>query len=265
MKRILFGVLFLAAVLAGCSPSFIFGNEEAAPRVPPAVSDFNVPPNFVPDALVVTALGDSLSQGVGDIENEGGYVGRVSSAISEWPAVQGTMVVNTAKRGRRSDQLLAMFQKGELAGPLAQADYVMMTIGGNDIMKIVKRDLFELNIEAFMDELILYESRYQNIYSSIRSINPTVPIIALGIYNPFSLVTDEVEEFDEIIASYNGTMEEITENDPMACFVPVSDLFTGNDNLVYHTDFFHPNSKGYQLMSERVLERMEECGFSFQE
>jgi lysophospholipase L1-like esterase len=265
LKRFLFIGVMVAVLLAGCGSSFIFGNEEAEPRVPVAFTDYRVPPNFVPKALIITALGDSLSQGVGDTKNKGGYVGRMASEISEWPGVRGAVVENTAKRGRRSDQLLAMFQRGELAGPIAEADYVVMTIGGNDIMRIVKRDLFSLNIEAFADELVLYENRYENIFASIRTINPTVPIIAIGIYNPFSLITDEVKEFDQIVMEYNESMRGIIEADPLACYVPVSDLFVGNDNLVYHTDFFHPNSKGYDLMTERVLERMEECGLSFQE
>lgn len=265
LKRILFILILAAGILAGCSSSFIFGKDEAEPRVPIAFSEYRVPPNFVPQALIITALGDSLSQGVGDTENLGGYTGRLAEEISDWPGVRGTIVENTAKRGRRSDQLLAMFPKGVLTGPITEADYVTMTIGGNDIMKIVKRDLFSLNIEAFKDELVLYENRYRTIFKSIRAINPSVPIIAIGIYNPFSLITDEVAEFEEIITNYNEAMKEITEEDPLACFVPVEDLFVGNDNLVYHTDFFHPNSKGYELMTERIVERMGECGLSYQE
>src|SRR5690606_7294612 len=150
-------------------------------------------------------------------------------------------------------------------GPVTEADYVVMTIGGNDIMRIVKRDLFNLNVEAFREELRFYENRYQNILSAIRSMNPQAPLIVMGVYNPFSLITDEIDEFDEIIAAYNDAMEEAVADDPQACFVPVEDLFEGNDNLVYHTDFFHPNSNGYDLMTERIVERMGECGMVFEE
>ncbi|PSL41894.1 lysophospholipase L1-like esterase [Planomicrobium soli] len=265
MKRILFIAVAVMVFLAGCNSPFIFGNEEAEPRNPSAFSTFTIPPNFIPQALVITALGDSLSQGVGDEANAGGYVGRLAQDMRQWPGVRGTLVENTAKRGRRSDQLLAMFQRGELTGPIAQADYVVMTIGGNDIMRIVKRDLFSLNIEAFEAELVLYENRYKTIFSSIRAINPNVPVVVMGIYNPFSLITRDVQEFDEIISEYNSSMAAIAEQDPQACFVPVDDLFVGNDNLVYHTDFFHPNSKGYDLMTGRILESMGECGFIFQE
>jgi lysophospholipase L1-like esterase len=265
VKRILVIAVAVTVFLAGCNSPFIFGNEEAEPRIPSAFSAYTVPPNFVPQALLVTAIGDSLSQGVGDEENTGGYVGRLAAEMRDWPGVRGAVVENTAKRGRRSDQLLAMFQQGELTGPIAQADYVVMTIGGNDIMRIVKRDLFSLSIEAFEDELVLYENRYRTIFSSIRAIDSTVPVVVMGVYNPFSLITQDIQEFEEIVSSYNRSMRAVAEEDPQACFVPISDLFVGNDNLVYHTDFFHPNSKGYDLMTERILERMEECGFTFQE
>ena len=265
MKRILYIVLLATVLLAGCSSSFIFGNNEATPRVQTSFAGYTVPPNFVPQALIITALGDSLSQGVGDEENRGGYVGRLAAEIRDWPGVRGAAVENTAKRGRRSDQLIAMFQQGELTGPVTEADYVVMTIGGNDIMRIVKRDLFNLNVEAFREELRFYENRYQNILSAIRSMNPQAPLIVMGVYNPFSLITDEIDEFDEIIAAYNDAMEEAVADDPQACFVPVEDLFEGNDNLVYHTDFFHPNSNGYDLMTERIVERMGECDMVFEE
>ncbi|ANU10772.1 hypothetical protein A1A1_17815 [Planococcus antarcticus DSM 14505] len=265
MKRILFIIILFMGILAGCSPTFIFGNEEAKPRYEPSINPYTVPPNFIPKAVVITALGDSLSQGVGDEENLGGYTGRMAAEMWTWQGIEGVAIENTAKRGRRSDKLLAMFQQGELAGPVAEADYLTLTIGGNDVMKIVKRDLFSLNMKAFEDELILYENRFDTIITTIRSINPNAPMVVMGIYNPFSLVTNKVEEFDQIIASYNEAMEERVEKDPQACFVPVSDLFVGNKNLVYHSDFFHPNSKGYDLLTERILERMEECGMSYEE
>lgn len=70
MKRILFIIVILSmGIVAGCSPTFIFGNEEAEPRSEPAINPYTVPPNFIPQAVILTALGDSLSQGVGDTEN----------------------------------------------------------------------------------------------------------------------------------------------------------------------------------------------------
>ena len=41
---------------------------------------------------------------------------------------------------------------------------------------------------------------------------------------------------------------------------PSIDLFDSNMNMVYHTDFFHPNAKGYDGMANRFLEKIKECG-----
>ena len=55
-------------------------------------------------------------------------------------------------------------------------------------------------------------------------------------------------------------IEEVASKDSNACYVSVEDLFDSNEELVYHTDFFHPNAKGYEKMTERILATMEQCG-----
>ncbi|WP_241535869.1 GDSL-type esterase/lipase family protein [Indiicoccus explosivorum] len=259
MKKLMF-IAGLLLVLSGCSGPFRFLQNEAVPRESPEFSEYTVAPNFIPHTIVLTALGDSLSQGVGDEDSLSGYVGRLAVDMAAWPGVEGVMVKNTAKRGRRSDQLLAMFHEGKLTGPVTRADYIVMTIGGNDVMKVVKNNLFNLTPEAFYEELELFETRYRNIIGQIRELNGNSPIIMVGIYNPLSVFTDEATEFNEIIEAFNDEIREVVEADPQGCFVPVSEFFFKNENLVYHTDFFHPNAKGYDLIAERVLDRMEECG-----
>ncbi|AQQ53519.1 GDSL-type esterase/lipase family protein [Planococcus lenghuensis] len=265
MKQLVGSVLLLL-LLAGCSNSpFRFLQDEANPRTEPVFTEFAVAPTFVPQTIVLTALGDSLTQGVGDEDNRGGYVGRLAVEMTDWPGVEGVMVQNTAKRGRRSDQLLAMFQEGKLTGPVTKADYIVMTVGGNDVMKVVKNNLFSLTPEAFYEELELFDTRYRNIITQIRALNENAPIIMLGIYNPLSIFTGDATEFDDIIAAFNEEVMEVIDEDPQACFIPVSEFFYTNENLVYHTDFFHPNAKGYDLMTERILERMQECDIAFGE
>ena len=83
-----------------------------------------------------------------------------------------------------------------------------------------------------------------------------------GLYNPFSIVTDETTEFDDIIEDWNKAIEVRTVLDGKSCFVPVTDLFDSNVNMVYHTDFFHPNAKGYEEMTNRYLEEIEQCGLT---
>lgn len=97
------------------------------------------------------------------------------------------------------------------------------------------------------------------IIKEIRARNSEAPIIMLGFYNPFAIITDETAAFDGVLTSWNSTIEKVANADVNACFVPVDDLFTSNEDLVYHTDFFHPNAKGYERMTKRVIEQLKSC------
>lgn len=206
------------------------------------------------------ALGDSLTDGVGDEYSQDGYVGRLADSLLAWPSISDVDVDNRGKRGRRSDQLLKLVKKGHYDEELQEAQLISLTMGGNDVMKVVKQDLFNLKRDAFDKELRAYKERYSKIVEGIRAKNPTVPILLIGFYNPFSIVTNEANEFDTIITEWNNVIEEVASKDSNACYVSVEDLFDSNEELVYHTDFFHPNAKGYEKMTERILAAMEQCG-----
>lgn len=206
------------------------------------------------------ALGDSLTDGVGDEYDKDGYVGRLASKLQTWSSISEVEIDNRGKRGRRSDQLLKLIKKGHYDEELQQAGLISMTMGGNDVMKIVKQDLFNLKRDAFDAELLDYKERYSKIVDGIREKNPTTPLLLIGFYNPFSIVTREANEFDTIITEWNRIIEDIASKDSNACYVSVEDLFDSNEELVYHTDFFHPNAKGYEKMTERIVESMKLCG-----
>lgn len=205
------------------------------------------------------ALGDSLTRGVGDEEQKNGYTKRLAEKLEQWTNISEVILDNRGKRGRRSDQLLALLEKGHYDSELRNSELITLTIGGNDIMKVVKQDLFELKKEAFDKELVKFRERYDQIMEEIRLRNPDVPIIVIGLYNPFSLITDEITDLESIITEWNQTIEDISNQYENACFVDVEDLFDSNANLVYHTDFFHPNGYGYTIMTERIVSMMKSC------
>lgn len=206
------------------------------------------------------ALGDSLTRGVGDEFNQYGYTERLAEKLDRWPAISYVEIDNRGKRGRRSDQLLELLEKGHYDQEIAQADLITMTMGGNDVMKIVKSDIFSLRKEMFDLERSGFNERYKKILAEIRARNAEVPVIIIGFYNPFSIVTDEVTPFESIVREWNSDIEMLANSDNHACFVPVIDLFETNEDMVYHTDFFHPNAAGYEKMTERIVQTMKHCG-----
>ena len=127
-------------------------------------------------------------------------------------------------------------------------------------MKVVKANLFNLKVEPFYIELGNFENRLDELFTIIRTLNGDAIIVVGGLYNPISIVTDEANEFDEILEDWNEAIEIRTIMDRNSCFVPVTDLFDSNVNMVYHTDFFHPNAKGYDEMANRFLKSIQKCG-----
>ncbi|MFS0687733.1 GDSL-type esterase/lipase family protein [Sporosarcina sp. 179-K 8C2 HS] len=261
MRRVFLFIVF-SFVLSGCQERVVFETSSFSERESLALSDFNVPDYFIPEKVTVIGLGDSLTQGVGDELKRGGYFGRVALAMNDWKGVDEIDSKNLAKRGRRSDQLIDQLEKEDIQTEIKKADVIYMTIGGNDMMKIVKENLFNLTAKPFYVELGKFENRLDEIFKIIRGLNGDAVIVVSGLYNPLSIVTEEANEFETVIADWNEAIEIQAIMDGKACYVPVVDLFVSNENMVYHSDFFHPNAKGYESMANRFIEKIDQCGLT---
>lgn len=261
MRRIFLLIVF-SFVLTGCQENSIYETSAFSEREGLALLDYRIPDYFIPEKVTVIGLGDSLTQGVGDELKRGGYFGRVALAMNDWKGVDKIDSKNLAKRGRRSDQLIDQLEIEDIQSEIKKADVIYMTIGGNDMMKIVKANLFNLTAKPFYVELGKFENRLDEIFKMIRGMNGDAIIVVSGLYNPLSIVTDEANEFETVIEDWNEAIEIQTIMDGKACFVPVVDLFTSNENMVYHSDFFHPNAKGYVSMANRFIEKIDQCGLT---
>lgn len=260
MRRLLIAFIGFSLFLSGCNSSVLKSTEPTRERITTAFDSWKVPGTFVPKRINVVGLGDSLTQGVGDELKVDGYFGRLTTVMADWKGVKDVQADNLAKKGRRSDELITQLENPTIQSFIRNADIILFTIGGNDIMKIVKRDLFNLKQESFYDELKKYEQRLGEIFGIIRGLNADAIIIAGGLYNPLSILTNEAPEFEDIIKDWNNAIEVQTVLDTKSCFIPVEDLFDSNKNMVYHTDFFHPNAKGYEQMTNRYIEEIDKCG-----
>lgn len=260
MRRLLVVLIVFSLFLSGCRTSLFVPMEPAMERESLAFEQWKVPGTFVPKRIAVVGLGDSLTEGIGDELKMGGYFGRLTTVMEDWKGVESVQVDNLAKKGRRSDQLIKQLEDPKIQLFIRKADVVLLTIGGNDLMKIVKRDLFNLQEDRFYAELKNYEQRLDEVFGIIRALNADAVIIVGGLYNPLSILTNEASEFEGIIDGWNDVIELQTVLDRKACFIPVKDLFYSNENMVYHTDFFHPNAKGYDQMTGRYIEEIDKCG-----
>lgn len=200
----------------------------------------------------VVAIGDSLTQGVGDLSKKGGYIGILNETLNKKENIH-VQFENFGKRGNRTDQMLKRLDEPEIINSLKEADIVLITVGANDIMQVFKENFTNLTLEQFEQEQIQYEKRLVAIFNKIRTLNSTTSIYLLGFYNPFDKYFKEVKELKMIVNDWNHTGEQVTQTFDQTYFIPTNDLFNNQTDHLLAEDNFHPNERGYKRIAERVL------------
>lgn len=210
---------------------------------------------FIKKDTDIVAIGDSLTQGVGDTTENGGYVGIIENTLKS--TNEEIDIKNYGKRGNRTDQLLDRLKQEEISESIKGAEIVLITIGANDIMKIVRENITNLEYSLFVDEQVRYKDRLRKIMDTMLELNPDAKIYLIGFYNPFSQYFQEIEQLDQIIDNWNATGQSVTDEYETVSFIPTYDLFENTEEDLFYSDNFHPNTKGYELMAERVLKAIE--------
>ncbi|WP_442773658.1 SGNH/GDSL hydrolase family protein [Lactococcus hircilactis] len=227
------------------------------------------------------ALGDSLTEGVGDATAQGGFVPLFAKQIQN---VSGDVVEsqNFGKAGDTSGQIYTrMATKADLKKALKTANVITITVGGNDVMHVLKDNfsrLSNLTEKDFKKPALAYQKRCEKIFADIRKVNPTAQIYVLGIYNPFYLNFPNITMMQTIIDQWNDATKHVVLAQKKAYFIPINQLlYKGNEGqeaieevkgkttsksevtnqLLYAGDHFHPNNKGYQIMADAVFKAYE--------
>jgi lysophospholipase L1-like esterase len=198
--------------------------------------------------LTVVALGDSLTRGTGD-ETGKGYVGDVIDEMKK-RTKQPVTLLNLGINGQRSDQLKKQVQQKEVQRQIQRADILLVTIGGNDLFRGGQglMDFQTTNVAAVEKK---YLENLTFIFQQIRATNTNANVFFVGLYNPF-INLKEGKEISKLIRRWNYDSAEISATFPKVVFVPTFDLFELKVNDYLYSDKFHPNTKGYRLIAERV-------------
>lgn len=178
------------------------------------------------------ALGDSLTQGVGDTAKQGGFVGILKKDLSDHYKIEKVTVDNFGKNGDRSDQILKRLQESEKQqNSLKKADLITLTAGGNDLMKVIRKDLFkQLTLNSFKEPGETYQKNLTNLIQEIRSYTKS-PIYLMGIYNPFYVYFTQMGELEEIVDYWNKIATDVVAKFPNVYFISSSELLSkGSQN-----------------------------------
>lgn len=275
-------------ILFSCSVALLFfvGLSIAIPKAEPlliASQGRAATPSTTKEKIHYTAVGDSLTEGVGDQTKQGGFVPLVADKLREEYKLTSVEIDNFGVGGERSDQILKRLKNDEdLRENVKSSDIISLTVGGNDLMKVIQSNIFGLSVKTFNKPSIEYQERIKEMFEVIRELNPTAPVYVLGIYNPFYLNFPEITDMQTIVDNWNEKTEEVVSEEENSYFIPINDLLyrglnsevgvatsdsdtttTSDDNLntvknnvLYEEDHFHPNNLGYQLMANAVTNEL---------
>lgn len=234
--------------------------------------------------LNLIAIGDSLTEGIGDSTGRGGYVPLVAELLESKDEIETVSTSNYGISGNRSDQILKRIKKDEkLQNDVKKADVIVLTVGGNDLMKVVRSTLLKVKEDSFIKPQKEYKERIEETFKELRSLNSDAPIYVFGIYNPFYLYFSEITEMQDIVDSWNETTQSVVEEEQKAHFIPINDILYKGGNqpelsenqkdtidssvkdkkeskvfndLLFEEDNFHPNDSGYELMAQSLFDEM---------
>jgi lysophospholipase L1-like esterase len=270
-RKILQGLVFFFTSLLG----FVFVFHVLVPSAQPVLTKADYQTRKVQQFSYV-ALGDSLTQGVGDTTNQGGFVPLVAQSLTNEEGYE-VAAQNFGVAGNTSNQILKrMKEQDEIADALSKADLMTLTVGGNDLRKVILDNITSLKISTFKKPSVAYSKRLVEIIELARKDNPDLPIYVLGIYNPFYLNFPEMTDMQTIVDNWNQTTQDTIAKFDKVYFVPINDLLyqgiDGQEGIVqtsgdekkiindalYQEDNFHPNNTGYEIMKRAVLEKIRE-------
>lgn len=208
---------------------------------------------FTQNDYHVTAIGDSLTQGVGDETNRDGYLSILKRRLSSLD--YRVRIENFGRRGYQTHQLIEVIETENLIQrSIRRADIVLLTVGANDILQIVRDNLLNLEEPVFDAEIDDYEERLIELIEVIRSYNQEAALYLIGFYNPFEGYFDDIGALEDILIEWNDTGEAVFGAEPNGHFIPIHDLFWLDDINLLADDNFHPNETGYSLMGARVFQ-----------
>lgn len=200
------------------------------------------------EGKIIVALGDSLTRGTGDEEGKG-YIGYLIEELEEKTDEKLTLH-NYGVKGYRSEQLFSQVKGETIKNQIKNADVILITIGGNDLfqggqtMGSPDQEAVALIKEQYLNNL-------KKTMDMISSINQDVTIYLVGLYNPFIDLND-AGMTTTVIRDWNYSTNQLLDQYSNSVFVPTFDLFQLNVNDYLFSDKFHPNSKGYRIIAERV-------------
>lgn len=286
-RMLLTGMLSLALLAGGGTASF----AETAANAAEAGSQTTIRQGSL---QTIVAVGDSITAGYEPGMTEGsavyGYVDRIkeqalfhnrtevtnygilgltsTGLLNYLKAIQeGVAVTADTIQPGISDPRISVFASG-IPGTktkLAQADTILITIGGNDVSQLIEqsKSLSAEQLETTANDLLaVYKTNIQEILSVLTVINPDAQIILADQYQPVPKIAGESQYvmLSEIAAGFTQAVDEavaaLVQEGKSVKAAHVAERFVGKELSYTHifNEDVHPNQSGYETIAKVMAE-----------
>lgn len=178
----------------------------------------------------LVAVGDSLTYGQGDEKKDGGYVGIIKKKIEHHYQKTSVETDNYGVSGDRSDQILARLNsQSAMRKDLRHADVITMTVGGNDLMQNLEKDIMNSpkTVNKDIDKAQqTYIKSLNQLLTAVRKQNPRAPIFIMSIYNPVYTYFPDVNTITDSIDKWNDTTQNVMKGYHRMYFVNINHLMS---------------------------------------
>lgn len=240
------------------------------------------------------ALGDSIAGGYGldDVQEES-YVGRVAAALEDR---YGTVrLKNFGENGLRSDELLEILededneQHASYMEAIQEADLITLSIGSNDLLQYLSRDVDLQNLKKNGDRLFTeacrkFSENIPGILDVISRNAPNAQLFVNNIYNPcndisFGISEEAAENLEQMAEQYiqkiNRGFEtkrvqsvfnpkkKTGKNPQRYTLVDVKGAFEDSDEKLINMMISwrsidpHPNREGHRVIAELIIPQID--------
>lgn len=154
----------------------------------------------------------------------------------------------------------------EAKATLEKADLITITIGGNDLLKLLP-DLKNINVEQLRTDatgvMKSYGENVREVISMLTELNPSAQIVLADQYQPVPKLAgvsiyDELEKVkDTFTKSVDETAAKFTAQSKKVKAVHVAEAFVGNEmslTHIYSEGDIHPNQSGYEAIAKVMAE-----------
>lgn len=200
------------------------------------------------EAVALLVVGDSAAAGVGVERQENALFGQLVSQLSLEINVRGKLI---AKTGNTSDMLLS-----EVTQVTQCFNAALVSIGVNDVTKLVSLASWRNNIEAIYSHLVEHCQCQHIVFTALPPMH-NFPALPQPLRSVLGQRATRLNQVLESIAQEHDKMQIVTISIPQETGTNDS-VLQGVEEHMNHTatfmaiDGFHPGEKGYALWAKEV-------------